>query len=130
MKASLLVYLHITVTIASINLYPDDLSPSPVNLATSCISAINATISCDSAILPLAFQDYYGPVGNLTLQSSICDSTCGTSLASYREVVVSTCGAQKEVEQGYPVTYVGDLVGNYYNLTCLRDSTSGEWCTG
>lgn len=115
---------------AQLNLYPDDLSPSPVDLAATCIAAINATVSCDSALMSYAFIDYYGPLNDTTIQLSICNSTCGQSLVSYRENVIATCGSNTEMEQGFPVTYMGDLVWNYYNLTCMKDPNSGAWCTG
>lgn len=123
-------YLYITASLAQINLYPDDLTPSPVDLSASCISAINDTVACDSALLSFAFQDYFGPLNNPSMQSSLCENTCGTALASYRKNVVSTCGQQTEMAQGFPVTYVGDLVWSYYNLTCLKDPKTGEWCSG
>lgn len=124
------IFTHSRMSLATINIYPVDLIPSPLSLTTTCINAINASINCDPAILPFAFLDYYGPLNNETLQSSICESTCGKSLVSYRENVLSTCSFQKEIQQGYPTTYMGDLVWNYFNLTCLQDQETGQWCTG
>lgn len=113
---------------AQINLYPDDLTPSPVDLDAGCISAINDTVDCDSSIISFAFQDFYGSM-NMTVQDSICAASCGSALSTYRANVLSTCGSTAQMDTGYPVTYVGDLVWAYYNLTCLTDST-GAYCTG
>lgn len=129
LRLAIAMCIHATVSMATVNLYPADLIPSPLGLTTPCINAINASINCDSAILPYAFLDYYGPL-NSTVQSSICESACGTSLVSYRKNVLSTCSSLPQIQQGYPVTYLGDLVWNYYNLTCLKDPATGEWCTG
>lgn len=114
---------------AQINVYPSDLDPSPVNLDETCIAAINATINCDPNIVPYASSDYYGSLANSTLQDTLCEGTCGSSLAAYRQNVLSVCGAGTEMQTGYPVTYTGDLVWSYYNLTCLTDTATGEYCT-
>jgi hypothetical protein len=119
-----------SVARAQINIYPFDLTPSPTGLDDSCIAAINSTINCDSSITALAFQDYYGSLSNSTAQDSICAGTCSTALSSYRDNVINVCGADAELQTGYPVTYVGDLISSYYNLTCLTDASTGEYCTG
>ena len=124
------IFTLIGLSHAQINVYPSDLDPSPVNLNASCIDAINATIACDPGIVPLASQDFYGSFNNATLQDSICADSCGAGIVSYRKNVLSVCGANTEMQVGYPVTYTGDLIWAYYNLTCLTDSSTGEYCTG
>lgn len=123
------ITLHTSMTDAQLNLYPTDLVPSPTNLTAGCISAINATINCNASMVPLALSDHYGAFGSKTAQDNICASTCATSLSGWRTNVVSKCGAGSMLSAGYPVTYMGDLVGAYYNLTCLRDASTGQYCT-
>lgn len=98
---------------AQINVYLFDLVPSPVVLSDDCISAINATINCDSAITAVAFQDYYGSLSNSTIQDSVCAGTCSSAISGHRQNVLSICGSDAEMDSGYPVTYVGDLIWAY-----------------
>lgn len=99
-------------------------------VSTLCASQINATIDCYDYLLPLATSDFFGPLGNDTLQDAICSGTCGTSLRTYRDRVVRFCPNGQQPWLGYPPTWVGDMLWATYNRTCLTDPQTGEYCTG
>lgn len=77
----------------------------------------------------LATVDYYGPIGNDILQESLCDASCGSSLASYHNEVQQACAGDPEPWDGVPAVWVGDIIWSTYNRTCLKDETTGEFCT-
>ena len=69
---------------AQFQLFPNGTpSHSTANLSHGCITALNAVINCDPYIQYLVSNDYYGSLGNATLQNSVRAAGCGASLALY-----------------------------------------------
>lgn len=63
------------------------------------------------------------------MQDALCDPRCGVSLANYHSDVSSACASDVQPFDGLPATYFGDVAAATYNLTCLTDSSTGEYCT-
>ena len=120
----------ITCTLADFSLFPNDTISSSVNLSTQCTNALTSSVACDPYLLQLSQSDYYGSLGDDSLQSSLCITSCGTSLVSYHTSVISSCANDAQPWLGIPAQTYGDLLWSTYNLTCLKDTGTGEWCNG
>jgi hypothetical protein len=114
---------------AQFRLFPNG-THSTANLAQSCITALNATITCDPYIQQLVATDYYGSLGNATLQDTVCAAACGTSLASYHANVAQACTNSPQPWPGVPAIWAGDVIWATYNRTCLKDPATGQYCVG
>ncbi|CAE6441256.1 unnamed protein product [Rhizoctonia solani] len=114
---------------AAFNVYSsEDDFPAGVVSGSACAKALNASISCDSSI-GLA-------VGGATLDSSrlttLCSTTCYQSLTSYRATVSSSCGTSVVIQgtdATFPITYLVDNFIYTYNTTCIKDKSTGNWCS-
>jgi hypothetical protein len=124
-----LVSTLITFVQAQFQLFPNG-TQSTAKLSHGCLTALNATIVCDPYIQQLIASDYYGSLGNNTLQDSICAAGCGTSLASYHAQVLAACSSDPQPWQGIPAVWAGDVIWATYNRTCLKDSATGQYCVG
>jgi hypothetical protein len=114
---------------AQFQLFPNG-TQSTVNLSQGCIAALNATITCDPYIQQLVATDYYGSLGNASLQDSVCAAGCGTSLASYHDDVAAACSSDPLPWSGIPAVWTGDVIWATYNRTCLKDPSTGQYCVG
>ncbi|RDB24798.1 hypothetical protein Hypma_007466 [Hypsizygus marmoreus] len=108
-------------------LFPDG-THSTQNLSPGCITALNATITCDPYIQQLVSNDYYGSLGNATLQDAVCTAGCGSSLTSYHASVVQVCASDPQPWPGVPAAWAGDVIWATYNRTCLKDPATGAYC--
>ena len=43
---------------------------------------------------------------------------------------MTSCADNSKPWDGVPANYYGDLVWAQYNLTCIKDAKSNEWCSG
>ena len=100
---------------------------SSETISSDCMSAVEATVLCDSQLSVIAGADYFLEQDQTTLDA-VCTKSCASSLADYRSNVVAKCSGQPDAWPGYPATYFGDLVWSSYNLTCLADPTTGSSC--
>jgi len=114
---------------AQFQLFPNG-TQSTENLSQGCITALGATITCDPYIQHLVATDFYGSLGNATLQSSVCEAACGASLASYHTGVVTACSNDPQPWPGIPAFWAGDVAWAAYNKTCLKDPATGLYCVG
>lgn len=114
---------------AQFQLYPNG-TGSTANLSEECATALDATINCDPYIQYLASNDYYGSLGNSTLQDSLCSAPCGASLASYHSNVALKCANDPQPWPGVPAVWTGDVMWATYNRTCLKDPATGAYCVG
>lgn len=110
-----------------IQIFPNG-TQSTVDLTQGCTSASTATIACEPYIQRLA-TDYYGSLGNATLQNTICAAGCGSSLASYHARVAAACASAPQPWPGIPV-WAGDVLWATYNRTFLKDPSTGRYCVG
>ena len=114
---------------AQFQLFPNG-TGSTVDLSEGCTAALNAPINCDPYIQYLASNDYYGSLGNATLQDSLCSAQCGASLESYHSNVALTCANDPQPWPGVPAIWTGDVIWATYNRTCLKDPATGAYCIG
>lgn len=114
---------------AQFHLFPNG-THSTASLSQDCIAALNATITCDRYIQVIVSNDYYGSLGDITLQDSVCAAECGTSLASYHHSVALACTNSPQPWPGVPAIWTGDVIWATYNRTCLKDPATGVYCVG
>ncbi|KAI0388217.1 hypothetical protein F5Y17DRAFT_463931, partial [Xylariaceae sp. FL0594] len=98
------------------------------NLSTSCATAMQAPLSCNPSLLQIMMQNFFGMVGNLTVQDIFCDALCGDQLMSYRQDVVTSCQSDPQPLPGYPATYWADVAISAWTTVCLKDAATGEYC--
>lgn len=114
-------------TFPGFQLYTDDFI-STLNLPSICATALTASIYCNNLLSTYTTPQWAGSLGNITLTNSVCDSGCGSSLASYFNTVQSACSGYNIT--GAPPTMLGGYVWQGYNETCLKDPTTGQYCNG
>jgi hypothetical protein len=95
-------------------------------LSPKCVKAMSSSIDCDPALLSFASVGYVESINPSLLSNTLCQSSCVSSLAAYRERVSLDCSTV-DAWPGLPASYNGDFVQAYQNQTCLKD-TSGGWC--
>lgn len=99
-------------------------------ISTACSSAILGEVNCLDDLLTYTYADTFYPLNNVTYQQQFCNASCGSSLATYVENVASACVGQPEPFDGLPATYYGNWAWSTWNLTCLQDIKSGNYCIG
>ncbi|KAL8764772.1 MAG: hypothetical protein Q9194_006850 [Teloschistes cf. exilis] len=128
-----MAYLHTVLllagcVLADVQLYPNNTLITSNTISQACHDAMNANLACDPYLVNLATNNYYGSLGDTSLQNSVCDTKCGTALSTYHNSVHQACAQDEDPWLGVPASYYGDLVFAQYNLTCLRDSQTNEFC--
>jgi hypothetical protein len=98
-------------------------------ITTACSTAIQAQLNCSTDLMTYAYADSFYPVGNDTYLQGFCVASCSSSLAQYVQNVQTACAGQQPF-QGLPATYYGDFALSTWNLTCLQDPATGEYCIG
>ncbi|KAL8694818.1 MAG: hypothetical protein Q9218_000577 [Villophora microphyllina] len=121
--------LLVSVVLADVQLYPNNTLITTNTISSACHDAMNANIACDPYLVSLATNNYYGTLGDTALQNSVCASNCGTALSNYHNAIHQACGQDEEPWIGVPANYFGDLVWAQYNLTCIKDPATSEWCS-
>lgn len=96
-------------------------------LAPSCVKAIESQVDCDEYLQLQASADVYG--ADNTTQAVVCTTGCSSSLTSYISNVESNCVEQPLPWEDMPHAYFGKVVQSTYNMSCLQDTTTGEYCT-
>lgn len=130
MKSSLLRFVALVAApvAAEIQIYKYGLN-STATLSNGCTEALKGALDCDPYLQSLAAIDYYGPVGNNTLQDVLCAASCGSSLSEYHDSIHKACANDPQPWDGIPASWVSDIIWATYNRTCLKDEISGEYCT-
>lgn len=113
----------------AVGLYSDGLFADN-DISSTCSAAINATIACDPYLLALTEADSFGALNDTSLQSSICRVSCGGSLTEYHNKVTTACAQDPQPWNGVPAVWAGDAIWATYNRTCLKDPSTGKWCSG
>ncbi|KAF7288352.1 hypothetical protein HMN09_01397600 [Mycena chlorophos] len=122
--------IHVDPTVIGFNLYTTDNLPTSPAPSSACANALTANIDCNSTISTLGIGT---ELSDAELHS-VCTSTCTSSLASYRATIVSACAGYAMVldpttNASYAPTLAVDYIGGPYNVQCLKDSTSGKFCS-
>ena len=100
------------------------------NISTACATAMQASLACDPYLTYVMTSDYWGSLGNDSLQTQFCDATCGEQLTSYISSVQSSCANDPQPVSGYPATYWGQSALSAWSQMCLQDSSTGQYCSG
>lgn len=64
--------------------------------------------------------------------TAVCEDTCRQSLVDLRTRISSSCDAATDVihfsYMTYPATYIVDRYLYFYDVSCYKDKSSGEFC--
>lgn len=101
-----------------------------LGLAPACEQVLYQQINCHSHVSSLRNKNYHGSLGDQDLTDAVCATTCSTSLATARRRISGACGSTPEILPGYPVLDLIESVTSGWEETCLKDSTTGEYCNG
>ena len=125
----LLLVIIATTSYCQFTLYPNG-TQSTTTLSTGCSIAIGESLDCNPYLQGLAETDYYGSLNDSALQTSICNPACGSALETYHSSISSSCANDPQPWDGIPATWAGDVLWATWNRTCLKDSKTGEYCSG
>ena len=125
----LLVVAMAATACCQLVLYPNG-TQFTTTLSPECATAISASLTCDPYLQGLAETNYYGSLDDDALQASICEPSCGSALAQYHSVIVSSCSNDPQPWDGIPATWAGDALWATWNRTCLKDPKTGGYCNG
>lgn len=99
-------------------------------LTDQCAEALNSTVQSCPGFLAEASVDM--PRLDSTSLEALCTSACRSSLESVRNTIASGCGASQDVIMVdavvYPATFVIDRYLYTYDVSCMKDSTTGRFC--
>lgn len=98
-------------------------------ISTTCINAMESQVDCNEWFQSNAMIDVQGTL-NSTVLATLCTTACGASLASYGRNVITSCAGEPQPFPGLPATYYGDITSASFNITCLTDTATGEYCSG
>ncbi|KAF2730321.1 hypothetical protein EJ04DRAFT_473926 [Polyplosphaeria fusca] len=106
------------------------LGPDAAPLSQGCSDALNASIpECHGYFLWIMQSGWYGSLNNVTYQDILCNQTCGTAFNNYRAKVTSACAKDPQPLPGIPATYWVDSALSAFKSLCLKDSSTGQYCT-
>ncbi|KAK3334067.1 hypothetical protein B0T19DRAFT_459629 [Cercophora scortea] len=105
-----------------------DFAGQTQNLSAACATEMQAPLSCDPSLLHIMMNNFYGMMGNETVQDLFCNPMCGSELAQYRQRVLAACQDDLQPLPGYPATYWGDVALSAWTTVCLKDSATGQYC--
>ncbi|KAJ7264086.1 hypothetical protein B0H12DRAFT_1217298 [Mycena haematopus] len=122
---------QVDATTIGFSIYTGNTLPANPAPPMACATALMATIQCNSTIPLMAVSPTLFDDSDLT---TVCTSTCTSSLASYRANVLTACkGYTMILDTATNATYAPTLAVDYisgpYTLQCLKDPTSGDYCT-
>lgn len=100
---------------------------SSASLSSDCVSAIESSVQCDPYLQLSSQFDEYG-ADNVT-QEYVCTTDCASSLETYIINAESACAGQSPAWDGLPHAYYGKILQATYNLSCLKDPSTGVYCT-
>ncbi|KAK3896852.1 pectin lyase fold/virulence factor, partial [Staphylotrichum tortipilum] len=97
-------------------------------LPSVCTSALTQPIHCHAHTKTfVALKDLPVSLGDPSLTDAICDPSCGDSLKTWSDRVTLAC--EGHTISDMPPALRGSRVWAGYNVTCLRDPSSGEYCS-
>jgi len=120
--------LYLQLTKADTTLFNGAQELVSEDASTQCLNAFNTSLACDYKVQLLSY-DMDRLEFNETDLTSLCTSSCYSSLSDLNDTVSSDCGDyDSEFNGAYLSTVqVVDLFICKYNMSCLADS-SGSFC--
>ena len=100
------------------------------DLAPACEQALYQQINCDALVSTLGRRTYHGSLGDQDLTHSVCAASCSSALTTARRLISGACASTPDLLPGYTVLALVDSVITGWQETCLKDSTTGEYCNG
>ncbi|KAK2026962.1 hypothetical protein LX32DRAFT_695230 [Colletotrichum zoysiae] len=109
------------------------MSYEPLNLSDSCFAALNTTVDCSDRLAKhVAWDASSVDVLNQEGLEAVCQDTCRQSLVDLRAKILSSCDAEADTIQysymRFPSTYIVDRYLYFYDVSCYKDRSSGEFC--
>jgi len=101
-----------------------------LGLGAACETNLYQLLKCDAKVADFARVSYRRGLGDASLTASVCDNSCSGALQLFSRRVNSACTAKKELFPGYPVAALIDTIWGGWNETCLKDTTTGQYCNG
>ncbi|OJJ42140.1 hypothetical protein ASPZODRAFT_105672 [Penicilliopsis zonata CBS 506.65] len=104
-----------------------------MGLSSSCLDAVNTTVSCPAWLpLHIGFEDATVKLLPEDQLNDLCETPCLDELAALRPRIQSACNASTDVMMprsiAYPATYIVDRYLYGAKLSCLKDSSTGNYC--
>ena len=98
-------------------------------LSPSCEQALNTSVSCPIFLSQVSAS---GETLDTDEVTALCNDTCYSSLENARDTIKDSCTASTDVivynNQAYPATFIVDNFIYSYNLSCKKDSQTGQFC--
>jgi hypothetical protein len=118
-----------TLVAADFSIIPPGLlaNSSEAVLSSGCVTAMQTSIRCNQYFQYLVSIDIYGYMDPSVLDT-LCTANCAVDLSTYHSSVVSACAADPYPWDGTPAQHYGDQIWASYNMTCLKDVSSGTYC--
>lgn len=100
-------------------------------MSAQCNTALSSPIpECPQELLTLLGGSQFYTVQNETMMDILCRKECPPAFEPYRANVEEACANDPQPRAGYPSTYWVDAASSVQAQMCLKDSASGEYCTG
>ena len=91
---------------------------------------MQASLNCDPYLTFVMTSDYWGSLHDDASQDQFCNATCSQELTSYISSVTAACANDPQPLPGYPATYWGESAMAAWTQMCLKDSDTGQYCSG
>lgn len=99
-------------------------------LPKACEDAMYQLVRCADSAKWLQRTRYATLLANKTMVAEICDLECRNSLRYNMASVESACQSKPDLAPGVPLKGMFQSIGDKWNLTCLLDPQTGEFCNG
>ncbi|GJC87795.1 hypothetical protein ColLi_10633 [Colletotrichum liriopes] len=109
------------------------MSYETLNLSGLCFEALNTTVECSDRLAKHVAWDA-SSVGLLDQDglADVCEDTCRQSLVDLRTRILGSCDSNTDTIQynylSFPATYIVDRYLYFYDVSCYKDSSSGNFC--
>ncbi|KAI7494236.1 hypothetical protein KC367_g8157 [Hortaea werneckii] len=98
-------------------------------ISNACETALNTTVDCPAFLQRVSVNN---AILDLDQVQALCTGSCVTDLQSARSDIASACTADTDVivydNVAYPATFIADQYLFTTEVSCLRDTYTGEYC--
>ncbi|KAI7559619.1 hypothetical protein KC343_g10058, partial [Hortaea werneckii] len=98
-------------------------------ISNACETALNTTVDCPAFLQRVSVNN---AILDLDQVQALCTGSCVTDLQSARSDIASACTADTDVivydNVAYPATFIADHYLFTTEVSCLRDTYTGEYC--